>query len=48
MKYDLNTQLSNKCVACSSCRDTIKEVYGTQSEELANFNRSIRSSDELV
>lgn len=46
----LNTQFDNKykCIACSSCRDTIKEIYGTQSEELANFNRSIRSSDELV
>ncbi|XP_031258318.1 uncharacterized protein LOC116116374 [Pistacia vera] len=31
--------------ACSCCRDTIKEVYGTHSEELANFNRSIRSCD---
>ncbi|XP_047336588.1 uncharacterized protein LOC124940151 [Impatiens glandulifera] len=30
--------------ACSSCRDTIKSVYGAQSEELQRFNDAIRNS----
>ncbi|KAM4078121.1 hypothetical protein ACB094_09G013000 [Castanea mollissima] len=30
--------------ACSFCRDTIKEIYGSQSKELDNFNHSIKSS----
>ena len=29
---------------CSSCRDTIKAIYGSHSEELRNFNNSIRCS----
>ncbi|PON72804.1 zinc/iron-chelating domain protein [Parasponia andersonii] len=29
--------------ACSSCRDTIKAIYGSDSKELDNFNRSITS-----
>ncbi|ESW16490.1 hypothetical protein PHAVU_007G161000 [Phaseolus vulgaris] len=30
--------------ACSFCRDTIKAIYGSNSEELHNFNCSIRKS----
>lgn len=32
--------------ACSSCRDTITAVYGSSSEELKNFNRTIRSNNQ--
>jgi hypothetical protein len=27
---------------CSSCRETIKAIYGSHSKELDNFNRSLR------
>ncbi|EEF37186.1 uncharacterized protein LOC8283861 [Ricinus communis] len=30
--------------ACSSCRDTIKAIYGPNSMELDNFNRSVTDS----
>ncbi|XP_023887120.1 uncharacterized protein LOC111999231 [Quercus suber] len=30
--------------ACSFCRDIIKEIYGSQSKELDNFNHTIKSS----
>lgn len=31
-------------LSCSFCRDTIKAIYGSNSEELCNFNSSIRKS----
>ncbi|OWM82358.1 uncharacterized protein LOC116207543 [Punica granatum] len=31
--------------ACASCRDTIKAIYGSKSEELENFNCSVKSSN---
>ncbi|KAK2455088.1 zinc/iron-chelating domain protein [Trifolium repens] len=30
--------------ACSFCRDSIKSIYGYNSKELSNFDKSIRSS----
>ncbi|KAJ6330444.1 hypothetical protein OIU76_009115 [Salix suchowensis] len=42
--YGITKKKFNK-VACGSCRDTIKEIYGSHSMELDNFNRSLRSSD---
>ncbi|KAK4800806.1 hypothetical protein SAY86_021293 [Trapa natans] len=30
--------------ACASCRDSIKAIYGSNAEELENFNLSIKSS----
>ncbi|KAH7844236.1 hypothetical protein Vadar_025882 [Vaccinium darrowii] len=30
--------------ACSCCRDTIRDVYGSKSKELDNFNHVIRST----
>lgn len=30
--------------ACSFCKDTITAIYGSNSEELKNFNRTIRST----
>ncbi|KAI9121897.1 hypothetical protein K1719_006586 [Acacia pycnantha] len=41
--YGIRRKKFNK-EACSSCRDTIKAIYGSHSEELRNFNNSIRSS----
>ncbi|XP_038720532.1 uncharacterized protein LOC120013010 [Tripterygium wilfordii] len=41
--YGIDEQKFNK-EACSGCRDTIKAVYGSHSEELDNFNRSIKNS----
>ncbi|TXG59080.1 hypothetical protein EZV62_016909 [Acer yangbiense] len=41
--YGIDKKKFNK-EACGCCRDTIKANYGTDSEELDNFNRSIRSS----
>jgi hypothetical protein len=32
---------------CSSCRETIKAIYGSHSKELDNFNRSLRSFEQL-
>jgi hypothetical protein len=34
-------------VVCSSCRETIKAIYGSHSKELDNFNRSLRSFEQL-
>lgn len=42
--YGITKKKFNK-EACGSCRDTIKEIYGSHSKELDNFNRSLRSSD---
>ncbi|KAH7553452.1 hypothetical protein JRO89_XS12G0013600 [Xanthoceras sorbifolium] len=42
--YGIDEKKFNK-EACSCCRDTIKAIYGTHSEELDNFNCSIRDSD---
>ncbi|XP_041025563.1 uncharacterized protein LOC121265954 [Juglans microcarpa x Juglans regia] len=41
--YGVSKKKFNK-EACSFCRDTIKEIYGSNSKEFDNFNRSIRSS----
>ncbi|RWR74855.1 Retinoic acid-induced 3 [Cinnamomum micranthum f. kanehirae] len=41
--YGINEKKFNK-EACSCCRDTIKAVYGVHSEELDNFNLTIRNS----
>ncbi|XP_059667768.1 uncharacterized protein LOC132313122 [Cornus florida] len=41
--YGIDKKRFNK-EACSCCRDTIKEVYGSKSKELDNFNHTIRSS----
>lgn len=40
--YGINKEKFNK-EACSCCRDTIKNVYGTASKELDNFDCAIRS-----
>ncbi|KAI5395460.1 hypothetical protein KIW84_061870 [Lathyrus oleraceus] len=32
--------------ACSSCRDSIKAVYGSNSKELHSFDKSIKSSSD--
>ncbi|GLT92467.1 hypothetical protein SLE2022_103020 [Rubroshorea leprosula] len=42
--YGIDKKKFNK-EACSCCRDTIKAIYGSNSEELKNFNRSVWSSD---
>ncbi|KAL3569410.1 hypothetical protein D5086_029300 [Populus alba] len=34
-------------VVCSSCRETIKAIYGSHSKELDNFNRSLRSFEQI-
>ncbi|XP_054804262.1 uncharacterized protein LOC129307353 isoform X1 [Prosopis cineraria] len=39
--YGIHPKKFNK-EACSSCRDTIKAIYGSNSEELCNFNNSTR------
>ncbi|XAR69007.1 hypothetical protein NMG60_11000439 [Bertholletia excelsa] len=41
--YGIDKKKFNK-EACSCCRDTIKSVYGSNSEELDKFNREIRRS----
>ncbi|GLJ11054.1 hypothetical protein SUGI_0141580 [Cryptomeria japonica] len=38
--YGINEKNFNK-EACGSCRDTIKNVYGSISSELENFNKAI-------
>ncbi|KAK1400088.1 Retinoic acid-induced 3 [Heracleum sosnowskyi] len=39
--YGIEKKKFNK-EACSSCVDTIKAIYGSQSKELDNFNHTIR------
>ncbi|XP_074368904.1 uncharacterized protein LOC141708946 isoform X1 [Apium graveolens] len=39
--YGIEKKKFNK-EACSSCIDTIKAIYGSQSKELDNFNHAIR------
>ncbi|CAH2074434.1 unnamed protein product [Thlaspi arvense] len=41
--YGIEQKKFNK-EACSCCIDTIKTIYGSDSKELDNFNRAIRSS----
>ncbi|KAL5546264.1 hypothetical protein UlMin_005951 [Ulmus minor] len=41
--YGISKKKFNK-EACSSCRDTIKAIYGSNSKELNHFNSSLRSS----
>ncbi|XP_061353935.1 uncharacterized protein LOC133298620 [Gastrolobium bilobum] len=41
--YGIKEKKLNK-EACSFCRDTIKAIYGSNSKELYNFEKSIRSS----
>ncbi|CAN8237459.1 unnamed protein product [Cochlearia groenlandica] len=41
--YGIEEKKFNK-EACSCCVDTIKTIYGSDSKELDNFNRAIRSS----
>ncbi|KAM6593474.1 hypothetical protein CsatA_001177 [Cannabis sativa] len=40
--YGISKKKFNK-EACSSCRDTIKAIYGPHSKELDNFNCALRS-----
>ncbi|GMN39042.1 hypothetical protein TIFTF001_008274 [Ficus carica] len=40
--YGISNKKFNK-EACSSCRDTIKAIYGSDSKELLKFNHSVRS-----
>ncbi|KAJ8452923.1 hypothetical protein Cgig2_014686 [Carnegiea gigantea] len=40
--YGINKRRFNK-EACSCCQDTIKAIYGANSEELDKFNKAIRS-----
>ncbi|KAJ6924161.1 hypothetical protein NC652_017454 [Populus alba x Populus x berolinensis] len=40
--YGITKKKFNK-EACGSCRDTIKEIYGSHSKELDSFNRSLRT-----
>ncbi|XP_010691458.2 uncharacterized protein LOC104904779 [Beta vulgaris subsp. vulgaris] len=40
--YGINKRKFNK-EACSFCKDTIKTIYGADSEELDRFNKAIRS-----
>ncbi|XP_058073255.1 uncharacterized protein LOC131221969 isoform X3 [Magnolia sinica] len=42
--YGINEKRFNK-EACSFCRDTIKAIYGAHSQELDNFNCTVRKSD---
>ncbi|CAI0471668.1 unnamed protein product [Linum tenue] len=39
--YGIDKKKFNK-EACSSCRDTIKAIYGFDSKELDNFNQSLK------
>lgn len=41
--YGIDENRFNK-EACGSCRDTIKDVYGSKSPELEKFKKSIRNS----
>ncbi|WOH00967.1 hypothetical protein DCAR_0520345 [Daucus carota subsp. sativus] len=43
--YGIEKKKFNK-EACSSCVDTIKAIYGSQSKELDNFNHAIRGKPE--
>ncbi|XP_023518453.1 uncharacterized protein LOC111781942 [Cucurbita pepo subsp. pepo] len=42
--YGIKENKFNK-VACSSCRDTIKAIYGFQSKELEGFNKAVQGSE---
>ncbi|XP_058209296.1 uncharacterized protein LOC131322130 [Rhododendron vialii] len=41
--YGINKKRFDK-EACSCCRDTIRDVYGSKSKELENFNHATRST----
>lgn len=42
--YGIDKKKFNK-EACNCCRDSIKAIYGSNSDELKTFNRAVRSSD---
>ncbi|XP_057427945.1 uncharacterized protein LOC130721206 [Lotus japonicus] len=41
--YEIKEKRFNQ-EACRFCQDTIKSIYGSNSKELSNFNKSVRSS----
>ncbi|KAF7804516.1 flagellin N-methylase [Senna tora] len=41
--YGIDKKNINK-EACSFCRDTIKAIYGSRSQEMCNFNSAVRNS----